>query len=306
MKELSFTYTLVDRYYHEELIRDIKNYFVLSDNGEVTSLHQRGDNPSDSYPGVYGGADSWWVTERNYMFSGMFFYMYVIQKSIRKVWGKDRELLFCRVHDWPVFDDIQPIDDFNPIASLREANLAPLKSERDNYVAMLDVVIPYLEEIIKAYADIVTEEVKEETYRHIKALYEWVRNLSDERVYYYGLPLRKVYKPDNGNYTHLYFIENTSLGEFSERYHIYSYDDFIKKNVPSSHPESDIKELDAPIVPHYDDLKYAEVLDNMLGEDSEYRELTEDEEKKNSLFNVMLNMEWSDTATTHIATESGT
>ena len=127
MKELSFTYTLVDRYYREELMRDIKNYFVLSDNGEVTSLHQRRENSFNGYPGVYEGADSWWGTEYNYMFSGMFFYMYVIQKSIRKVCGKDRELLFCRAHDWPVFDDIQPIDDFNPIASLREANLAPLK-----------------------------------------------------------------------------------------------------------------------------------------------------------------------------------
>ncbi len=296
MEEFSFIYSLVDRYYREKLMRDIKNYFVLSDNGEVTSLHQRGEIPSSGYPDVCGGTGSWWGTEHNYMFSGMFFYMYVIQKSIRKVCGKDKEILFSRALGWPIFHDVQSVEDFNPIASLREAGLAPFKPEKDSYAAMLDAVIPYMENMLKDNGDIVTEEVIRESSRHIKALYDWVSSLSDEQVYYYGLPLRKVYKPDNGNYTHLYYIENISLGEFSEQHQIYTYDDFIKKNVPSNHPESDITELDAPIVPHYNDLKYAEELDKAVCDDFEYRELTDDEEKKNSLFNMMLNMEWSDTA----------
>ena len=295
MKELSFTHSLVNRYYHEKLMRDIRNYFVLSGDKEVTCLHLRGENPFNGYPGVYGGAGPWWCTEHNYVFSGMFFYIYVVQKSIRKVCGDDNDICFCRVLDWPIFHDIQPVEDFNPIASLREASLAPLKPEKDNYVAMLNVVVPYMEDITKGNIDIITDKVKQEIYRHIKAMYDWVNNLSDERVYYYGLPLRKVYNPDNGNYTHLYYIENTSLGEFSEQYQVYSYDDFVMKNVPSSHPESDITELDAPIVPHYDDLKYAEELDRFLDEGSEYHEFTEDKRKKNTLLNMMLNMEWSDT-----------
>ena len=99
MKELSFTHSLVNRYYHEKLMRDIKNYFVLSGDKEVTCLHLRGENPFNGYPGVYGGAGPWWCTEHNFVFSGMFFYIYVVQKSIRKVCGDDNDICFCRALD---------------------------------------------------------------------------------------------------------------------------------------------------------------------------------------------------------------
>lgn len=82
-------------------------------------------------------------TLRNFIFSGIFYFMLLIPQTIRKVCGEEAEEDFYRCSGWPLssagLGGCLP-----PLQMLEEARLLPIESEKDNYYSMLNVVTPFM------------------------------------------------------------------------------------------------------------------------------------------------------------------
>ena len=268
MRELTFTYENIDRYYQKKFMFDMCNYFVIegcdfiprgtfpqmTEQNVIRKLYKRGQLAIDGSPAVYMGAGPWCSTEQSFEFCGMFLYMWLVDKCLRKLCGKDDALLFCKTFGWPIIESVQPDEDFDLVATLKEAGLASAKAESENYLSMLDAVLPYMQEKTKEFLLPYGDALKAEYDMHIHSLREWIRSTEDEIVSYYGLRLRKEKDSDQWPQYRYYSLE--SLLKFSNTHKVFSFNDIAKLNLPEApFTFADITRLDGPVIPHYSDLE---------------------------------------------------
>lgn len=312
MKKLDFSnIKLIDKYYREKFTFDVSNYFQV--NGwrqfnyrkdfEVTtdtyisSLYTRGTRIINGEPAVYMGCGPWWDKNQNFEFSGMFAYMYIASKCIRKHCGNEDAFLFCKEFTFPLILDNQALEDFDVVATLKEACIAPYKAEAENYLSMMWYVMPYMKEITSDFIGKLKPEVIEEIELRLEEFRKWVESTQDEALSFYGLAVRKEYMPAGSPYPAKYYLLD-SLCWYSKRYNVYSFDEIIKLgNKRSPFAYGDITEFDGPIVPHYEDLEYIKRTDEehkSCSFDEPFPETTKQEEKENMLYNIIINLMWND------------
>ena len=136
MKELDFTNReLIDRYYRTKFTYEISNYFIVNDwqplrhsedktvtnDSIVEHLYKRTKWTFEGDPAIYMGAGPWWNMNQNFEFCGMFAYMFIKDRCIRKVCGDEEAFRFCKEFTFPLFHDGQPIKTFDVLAVLKEA-----------------------------------------------------------------------------------------------------------------------------------------------------------------------------------------
>lgn len=269
MRKLTFTYENIDKYYQKKFMFDMCNYFVIegwdfiprgtfpqmTEQNVIRKLYKRGQLAVDGSPAVYMGAGPWRSTEQSFEFCGMFVYMWLVDKCLRKLYGKDDALLFCKTFSWPIIESVQPDEDFDLVATLKEAGLAPAEAESDNYLTMLDAVLPYMQEKTKEFLLPYGDALKEEYETHIHSLREWIRSTEDEIVSYYGLRLRKE-KDSSDQWPQYRYYSLESLAKFSDTYKICSFNDIAKLNLSQApFTFAEITQLEGPVIPHYSDLE---------------------------------------------------
>ena len=269
MRELIFTYENIDKYYQKKFMFDMSNYFVIegwdfiprgtfpemTEQNVIRKLYERGQLAVDGSPAVYMGAGPWYSTEQSFEFCGMFLYMWLVDKCLRKLYDKDEALLFCKTFSWPIIESVQPDEDFDLVATLKEAGLAPAEAESDNYLTMLDAVLPYMQEKTKEFLLPYGDALKEEYETHIHSLREWIRSTEDEIVSYYGLRLRKE-KDSSDQWPQYRYYSLESLAKFSDTYKICSFNDIAKLNLSQApFTFAEITQLEGPVIPHYSDLE---------------------------------------------------
>lgn len=313
MRKLDFSNVqLIDKYYREKFTFDVSKYFEV--NGwrnpdhkkdfEVTTdtfifnLYTRGSKCCiDGLPATYMGCGPWYNTNQNFEFGGIFAYLYIATKCIRKHCGNDEAFQFRKTFTFPSINDQQAIEDFDVVATLREASLIPYKAEAENYLLMMQHVIPYMKEVTADFIDKLDPAVKEEIDYRLEELRQWVEHTQDEALSFHGLAVRKEYLPEGSRYSTKYYLLD-SLSKFSQRYDVYNFKDIVelsKKRASFTH--GDITEFDGPIVPHYEDLDYIimeEIKQPSFDIDDPFPTITEQEENENKLYNNIINLLWDD------------
>lgn len=297
MNTLKFSTNLVDRYYKLKFMYDMNNYFNIYKyrNEEVSHLFclfKRNKNPINGSPGVYMGAGPWWSTEHNFMFSGIFAYMLITNKCISKMRSNNELLQFCKQFDWPLIKCVQSNDDFDVIAALKEASLAPCKAESPSYIAMLDVVIPYMDITMSNYIMTIGFDVWDEIHSRLSDFVSWTRNTQDEILSFYGFQVRKEIQPANNFYPVKYYCLE-SFYKFAKRNKVYSLDEFAKLKNPEFNMFNLITSFDGPIVPHYEDYDCMCAYD-VLNRNEDLGEIDEKELNENKIYNILLNFLWDD------------
>lgn len=309
MKQLDFSSrSLVDRYYRERFVRDLGNYFVIHGwkaNGrnndrftQIKNLYTRGFNPIDGSPAIYMGCGPDAREEENYLFSGIFAYMYLATKCIYRHCGFDQGQRFCMTFNFPSWiNDHQTNEDFDVVATLKEAGLAQCRDEARNYLSMLDLVIPYMKDITGEFLQGYDPDVLQELDLRIEDLRSWVRETKDEILSFYGLGVRKEYMTEGSECPARYYLLEP-LSRFWKRHGIRYFIDIPElglERAPFSY--GDITEFDGPVIPHYEDFDYmCEYLktDSTVQPRKTFRKMTEEEEMENNLFNTLLNLCWQD------------
>lgn len=187
---------LIDKYYREKFTYDISNYFNVNGwkhfnykkdfkvniDTYISNLYTRGCHPLNGSPAIYMGCGPWWNANQNFEFSGMFAYMYIVTKCIRKHCGNEDAFQFCKEFTFPMIVDHQALEDFDVVATLKEASIAPCKAEAENYLSMMRYVIPYMKEITADFINKLKPEVKHEIDLRLEELRMWVENTQDEAL----------------------------------------------------------------------------------------------------------------------------
>lgn len=312
MKAFDFSNkSLIDKYYREKFAYDMSNYFKVNGwrklnyqkdykvntDTLIADLHIRGDYALSGEPAIYMGCGPWWNVEQNYEFSGMFAFMYIATKCICKYCGNEDAFLFCKTYTFPLIDDKQAVEDFDVVATLKEANIAPCKAEAENYLSMMDYVIPYMKEKTAEFFGKLDFRVTEEIDNRIEELRTWVMNTQDEILSFYGLTVRKEIMPEGSLYPVKYCLLD-SLSWYSKRYDVYSFEELVKlghKRSPFAF--GDITEFDGPIVPHYEDFEYLKNRHKAFAtndDEDPFATITKQEERENMLYNIIINFMWDD------------
>lgn len=313
MRQLDFSNRLlIDRYYQKKFTFDFNNYFAFSGRkrayrnkgkestslSRIDNLHTRGFNPLDGSPAIYMGCGPNASVVQNYLFSGMFAFLYLATKCINKHCGSEVVKDFCMKHAFPCYiNDHQINEDFDVVSALKEASLAPCKAESGNYLSMLDQVIPYMKEITGEFLGKLDTCVLEDLDNRMEDLRSWVKETRDEILSFYGLCVRKEYLPEGSDYPAKYYLLDP-LSWFSKRYGVYSFAELAElglKRAPFSF--GDITGFDGPVIPHYKDFDYMCEYRKSLSTEQPlepFRKMTKEEEKENTLFNVLLNLCWQD------------
>ena len=269
MRVLSFPLEHINKYYKKKFMFDMSRYFEIegwdfiprgafpemTEKNVIRKLYKRGLFTFDGLPAVYLGTGPWYSTEQNFEFCGMFIHMWLVDKCLRKLYRKEDALLFCKTFSWPIIETVQPDEDFDLVATLKESGLSPAKAESDNYLSMLDAVLPYMQEKTKEFLLPYGDVLKSEYDAHIYSLKEWIRNTEDEIVSYHGLRLRKE-KVYSNPWPHYRYYSLESLTKFSDTYMVYSFKDIEQLNLPQApFTFADITRLKGPVIPHYSDLE---------------------------------------------------
>lgn len=304
---------LIDRYYREKFTFDVSNYFKVNgwrglnykQDFEVTTdtyisnLYTRGRSSFNGEPAIYMGCGPWWNTNQNFEFSGMFAYMYIATKCIRKHCGNEDAFLFCKEFTFPLILDNQALEDFDVVATLKEASIAPYKAEAENYLSMMRYVIPYMKGVTADFISKLEPEVEKEIDTRLEELRLWVEGTRDEALSFYGLAVRKEYMPEGSPFPAKYYLLD-SLYWYSERYHVYGFDEIVKLgNKRSPFAFGDITKFDGPVVPHYEDLDHIKRKDKEQKSYVYYdspQTIKEPWEKETTLYNTIINLMWNDEA----------
>lgn len=314
MRKYKFDEALVARYYEEKFAHDMSNYFVVGksehdysrmDNYEVTyntilpNLFDRNPGAFDGEPGVYMGCGPWWSAEHNYLFSGMFAYMYIAQKVVHCFIGFAASFEFCKNFRFPILTDMQSEKAFDIIAALKEAAIAPAKVESENYIAMLDVVMPYMRSLTKDFLDRYSEkyciDLSEIINSYISYLYDWVEKTQDEMISFYGEKFRKEYLPEGAADKIRYFM----IKPFSEaRYGrmVYTLGEIAELGQAKGQ-STDITRFDGPMVLHYKDVNTLYKLSKKVNEsvlDFSEDGSVYDSKSENDLHNTLANTLYND------------
>ena len=304
--------SLIEKYWREKFNFDMSNYFVVSgwptfaygkrhktkEDTCLIHLYERRSGIAEGEPAIYMGCGPWWNVHQNFEFSGMFAYLYIVSKCLRKHYGDEKYFLFCQTYNFPLISDGQTREDFDIVATLKEAGIAPAMAESENYLSMLDAVIPFMKEETKDFLDRLSETLHKEIDKHLDDLREWVSTTKDEILSFYGLRVRKEYMPEGSSYSAKYFILQP-MTWMASRYGVYSINDLVSKKLDRAlWSYGDITEMDGPLVPHYKDLEFMKEQDlkshHTSWKEEPFPELTAEEKKENELYNFLINLHLDD------------
>ena len=170
MRKIAFDKKVVKDYYEGKFMKDLQRYFDIQVRDGISRIlfmdknnknRCRDGSPASQNPSLLLlPLDAWKnavdrdagidVTQQNFIFSGLYYFVLLIPQTIRKMFGKEAEYDFYRCTGWPLssagLGGYLP-----PEQMLSEASLFPDKVEYDNYCAMLDVVAPFMFEEIRQF-----------------------------------------------------------------------------------------------------------------------------------------------------------
>ena len=149
MVYINFTIEAVRDYYNGDFSRDLRCYFIVDPPGSLrdypmipfmslrfNKLREQNGNPALSAEGKVR-------ILRNFIFSGICYFMFLIPQTIRQICGEGPEIDFYRCTGWPL-SSVGMSDYLPPMKILEEASLLPSEGERDNYYSMLNMVTPFM------------------------------------------------------------------------------------------------------------------------------------------------------------------
>ena len=312
MKNYDFNAEYIMRYYNEKFHFDMACYFVIpgweslnknntyevKEDTILKDLYQRGDSAFSGEPAVYMGAGPWYSSAQNYIFSGMFAYMYITQKCIHHVCGEEVAHIFCKKFNFPILRDVQHPESFDIVAALKEADLAPVKSEAEVYMDMLFEVYLFMRELTKDFIETfdsrLNGEISANINQYIKELMRWTMKTTDEKFSFYGLTMRKEYMPKESPYGCKYFLIK-SITELVNRYGSFTLNGIVEK-IKEQNPKvrTRFDSFDAPLVLNYKDAKFIKSYDEIMAKRDLFYEPTEMDYKQNDLYNELINTLWAD------------
>ena len=146
MKELEFTQENIKRYYEGEFSAHLQSYFTMGSHGGKNNIlaltsYSNKNRQHNAYP-----ANS---CENNFIFSGLFLMMILVQQNLRRVIGDASDFLKCS--GWPLISAGLAGPNFDAYRMLNEASLAPWNGEEQNYIKMLKSVTPFVCDEIKDF-----------------------------------------------------------------------------------------------------------------------------------------------------------
>ena len=164
MRKIAFDKKVVKDYYEGKFTKDLQRYFdiqvqdgiprILSRNVRFNNGEPASQNPSflslDAWKNAVDRDAGIDVTQQNFIFSGLYYFMLLIPQTIRKRVDEEAEYDFYRCTGWPL-SSADRGGCLPPEQMLSEASLFPDKVEYDNYCAMLDVVAPFMFEEIRQF-----------------------------------------------------------------------------------------------------------------------------------------------------------
>lgn len=166
MRKLNFAPGIVREYYYHEFSSDLNRYFDISGfsrdgiccildmcEGKNTKRLQSGSPAKRERTSLTlrsllqknnaSRPNYEYETEKNFIFSGIFYFMIAVPQTLRKEFGEEIEYAFYRCTGWPLssagLGGYLP-----PHQMLEEADLFPCDAEKENYTSMLKVVIPFM------------------------------------------------------------------------------------------------------------------------------------------------------------------
>lgn len=169
MRKIAFDKKVVKDYYEGKFTKDLQRYFDIQVRDGISWILFMDKNnknrccdgsPAQNPSLLLLSLDAWKnaddrdagidVTQQNFIFSGLYYFVLLIPQTIRKMFGEEAEYDFYRCTGWPLssagLGGYLP-----PEQMLSEASLFPDKVEYDNYCAMLDVVAPFMFEEIRQF-----------------------------------------------------------------------------------------------------------------------------------------------------------
>lgn len=306
-----FTKEKIDKYYKDSFLTDLFNYFDIA-NGECSPSGDKLRVTEKTYFASLFPKDSsilgedsvtpicyrWLAKERDYIFSALFSYLYIVQKSMADYVDKSEVFEFNKAFSFPETRDLCPKGYFDVVVALKEAMLAPTQNEVESYMAVLDMVVPYMNEMLDNFLsqDERRNEITMSVGKHIDDLRLWVATNTDEVVSLYGLLLRK--ESYDGLYYQNRYVMLESFVEISKELEIFTLNDLVEnqKWAPTCVPC--ISFIEDPIIAHHKDIEFIikyNNMDNILNEDDplHWKE-TREEENQRYLYNTINNLFWQD------------
>ena len=172
MRKIVFDSEAVKDYYNGKFSKDLQRYFkiqvrngipmILSMETHFNPGRVIEGSPASSYSSLLrlidgspayrpdcenSGED---ITQLNFIFSGLYYFMLVIPQTIRRMFGEDSEYDFYRCKGWPL-SSAGLGGYLSPKQMLSEASLFPIDKESENYCAMLDAVAPFMFDEIRQF-----------------------------------------------------------------------------------------------------------------------------------------------------------
>ena len=297
----------IDKYYKDSFLTDLFNYFdivncrcnldgdrlLVTENTYFASLFPKDSSILDE-DSVTPICYRWLAKERDYIFSALFAYLYIAQKSMANYVDKSEVLEFNKAFSFPETRDLCPKGYFDVVVALKEAMLAPTQNEAEAYIAVFNVVVPFMNEILANFLshNEHRNEITISVGKHIDDFRQWVATNTDEVVSYYGVLFRK--ERSNSLYYQKRYVLLQSFVSIAQKYNIGSFDDLKKKplenpfSIPSAY-------LDEPITAHYQDVEYIIKEINCRNEMDESWFL-EEETQLDEIYNTISNFLWEDEA----------
>ena len=161
MRRLNFNLELIRSYYESGFANDLQRYFDISARRDginfigFMSWHGNPCRVSDGCPATrrfWRGdlARDTNVTEKHFIFSGLYYFMILIPQALRKMLGKETEYNFYRASGWPL-SSAGLGGYLHPAQMLSEASLLPCQAEKENYLIMLPLVSEFMIKEIRQF-----------------------------------------------------------------------------------------------------------------------------------------------------------
>lgn len=180
MRKLNFSIESVREYYGKFFAEDLERYLMIEgqtdwrDYRMITSVTARPDGtrrkPS---AGLFGGYPAIWryplyvlisgekddnayptlsdTTECNFIFSGIFLCMILAQQGLRHLVGHEAAEDFYRSTGWPLISAGLAGPDYDASEMLKQASIYPCFVEKDNYLVMLGIVMPFMRKELEEF-----------------------------------------------------------------------------------------------------------------------------------------------------------
>jgi hypothetical protein len=160
MRTIEFTLQEVTEYYQGDFQKHLRQYFdIVQRNNKncilfMDAFHNQ-DRLVEGQPAHYYSrlsADKKEVdeTKLNFIFAGIFYFMVLVPRRLRSLFGDDTATDFYLATGWP-WTSCGLGGFLTPKQTLSEAHLYPIEVEKANYITMMNVVGPFMLHEIKDF-----------------------------------------------------------------------------------------------------------------------------------------------------------